>query len=65
MQLEKSGKKSRISGFNDPSISDSFAVIDLIDSIKKGSVNYSIVKTGYTQQVINVQSGVSLLTGNV
>jgi len=27
------------------------AVIDLVDSIKKGSVNYANVKTGFTHQV--------------
>lgn len=50
-QLAGAGKKSHITGFNDPSIADSTAVIDLVDAIKKGSVNYDIVKTGYTQQV--------------
>jgi len=49
-KLEGAGKKSRISGFNDPSIADSMAVIDLVDSIKKGSVNYANVKTGFTHQ---------------
>jgi hypothetical protein len=59
LQLEAAGKKSRITGFNDPTIADSMAVIDLVDAIKKGSVNYANVKSGLTHQVI------SLMTANV
>jgi len=49
-KLESAGKTSRISSFNDQSIQDSMAVIDLVDAIKKGSVNYSLVKPGHTTQ---------------
>lgn len=51
MKLAHSGKKSRITGFNDPSISDSKAVIDLVDSCKKGSINYDMVKSGHLEEV--------------
>jgi plastin-3 len=49
-KLERSGKKSRIASFNDPSIADSLAIIDLVDCVKKGSVNYTLVKPGHSQQ---------------
>jgi len=49
-KLQIAGKTSRITGFNDPSIADSCALIDLVDSIKKGSINYDLVKTGPLQQ---------------
>lgn len=51
MKLAHSGKKSRITGFSDPSISDSKAVIDLVDSCKKGSINYDMVKPGHLEEV--------------
>lgn len=49
-KLAHSGKKTRITGFNDPSISDSKAVIDLVDSCKKGSINYDMVKSGHMEE---------------
>lgn len=54
VQLVGAGKKTRITGFNDPSIADSRAVIDLVDACKKGSVNYDLVKPGHLQQVRNL-----------
>ena len=51
VQLKSAGKTSRITGFNDQSISDGVVVIDLVDSIKRGSVNYDMVKKASTEQV--------------
>jgi len=51
-QLDQAGKTTHITGFNDPNISDSLAIIDLVDAIKKGTINYSLVKLGHTQQVL-------------
>ncbi|KAM3911107.1 plastin-3 isoform 1-T2 [Leptodactylus fuscus] len=44
--LEEAGKTSSIQSFKDKSISTSQAVVDLIDAIQPGSINYDLVKTG-------------------
>ena len=51
LQLEHAGKSTQITGFNDPNISDSLALIDLVDAVRKGTIDYSLVKPGHTQQV--------------
>jgi len=51
VQLELAGKTTHITGFNDPTITDSLAVIDLVDAVRKGTIDYSLVKPGHTQQV--------------
>ncbi|XP_077339366.1 plastin-2 [Lithobates pipiens] len=43
--LREAGKSSSISGFKDPKISTSLPVLDLIDAIQPGSINYDILKT--------------------
>lgn len=40
------GKSSSIQSFKDKSISTSLAVVDLIDAIQPGCINYDLVKTG-------------------
>lgn len=50
-QLEKGGKKSRITGFQDQSISDARVIIDVVDCLKRNSVNYDNVKAGDTEKV--------------
>ena len=45
MQLSAADKSTRISGFNDPRISDGLVVIDLVDACKPGSINYDLVKS--------------------
>lgn len=50
-QLMSSGKTSKINGFTDPSIANSRAIIDLVDTCKPGCVNYDLVKAGHTEQV--------------
>ena len=45
-KLQAAGKSSRIRGFNDPSIATALPVIDLVDAIKAGSINYAQVLPG-------------------
>ncbi|CAK9804254.1 PLS3 [Anthophora quadrimaculata] len=49
-KLHGAGKTSSIKGFQDSSISDGKVVIDLIDAIKPGTVNYDLVKEGGTEE---------------
>jgi plastin-3 len=49
-KLQAAKKATRITGFNDPSIGDSFALIDLVDACKPGSIKYELVKTGPMHQ---------------
>ncbi|XP_037938774.1 plastin-3 isoform X1 [Teleopsis dalmanni] len=48
-KLAEAGKQSSLKNFNDPAIADGKIVIDLIDSIKEGSINYDLVRTGGTE----------------
>uniref|UniRef100_A0A1L8EHD8 Putative ca2+-binding actin-bundling protein n=1 Tax=Haematobia irritans TaxID=7368 RepID=A0A1L8EHD8_HAEIR len=49
-KLTEAGKESSLKNFNDPAIADGKIVIDLIDSIKAGSINYDLVRTGGTEE---------------
>ncbi|XP_046619835.1 plastin-2 isoform X2 [Neodiprion virginianus] len=49
-KLQAAGKNSSIKSFQDYSISDAKVVIDLIDTIKPGIINYELVKEGGTEQ---------------
>lgn len=51
LQLDGASKSGRISGFNDPGIADGKIIIDLVDAVRPGSVNYSVVKSGKTDEV--------------
>ncbi|XDV36775.1 hypothetical protein PO909_006501 [Leuciscus waleckii] len=44
--LSQAGKSTKISSFKDKEISSSLAVLDLIDAIQPGCVNYDLVKRG-------------------
>lgn len=44
--LAEAGKSTKISSFKDKEISSSLAVVELIDAIQPGSINYELVKTG-------------------
>lgn len=50
-KLEAAGKTSSIRNFQDSKIGDGKVVIDLVDSIKPGSVNYDNIKEGGTEEV--------------
>ncbi|XP_004714150.1 plastin-2 [Echinops telfairi] len=43
--LKEAGKHSSISSFKDPKISTSLPVLDLIDAIQPGSINYDLLRT--------------------
>lgn len=44
--LAENGKKTSVQSFKDKTISTSLPVVDLIDCIQPGSINYDLVKTG-------------------
>ncbi|XP_049623190.1 plastin-3-like [Suncus etruscus] len=44
--LREAGKSSSIQSFKDKTISSSLAVVDLIDAIQPGCINYDLVKSG-------------------
>ncbi|KAJ3588827.1 hypothetical protein NHX12_009681 [Muraenolepis orangiensis] len=44
--LAEAGKTSKITSFKDKGISSSMVVLDLIDSIQPGSIQYDLVKSG-------------------
>lgn len=44
--LADAGKSTKISSFKDKEISSSLAVLELIDAIQPGSINYDLIKTG-------------------
>lgn len=52
-KLLSANKKSSIRNFQDPTIADAVVVVDLIDAIKPGAINYDLVKSGGTPEVIN------------
>ena len=50
-RLEGSGKESRITSFQDSKISSALPVIDLIDAIKPGVINYELLQEGGNYEV--------------
>lgn len=50
-KLSSAGKSSSIKSFQDSSIASGKQVIDLIDAIKPGSINYELVKDSGTPEV--------------
>lgn len=50
-KLQNAGKSTSLRSFQDGSISDGKVVIDLIDTIKPGSINYDNVKDGGNAEV--------------
>ena len=53
LQLKEAGKSSRITNFQDFSISSSLPVLDLVDAIKPGTVKYDMVSKGSSEEVSN------------
>lgn len=53
LQLKAAKKTSSISSFKDPSISTSHPVLDLVDAIKPGIVEYDLVSAGTSDDVSN------------
>lgn len=50
-KLEAAGKTSTLRSFQDSTLADAKVVLDLIDAIKPGSVNYDLVKHSQTEEV--------------
>lgn len=50
-KLAEAGKTTSLRNFQDPAIADGRIVIDLIDAIKQGSINYELVRNGGTEEV--------------
>lgn len=50
-QLKAANKSSSVANFQDPSISTSLPVLDLVDVIKPGIVEYDMVSQGTTDEV--------------
>lgn len=61
-KLKSANKKSFISSFQDPVISDSRVICDLIDSIKANSINYELLKTetSYEAKLDNARYALSI-----
>ncbi|XP_014256735.1 plastin-2 [Cimex lectularius] len=61
-KLQSCNKKSTLKGFQDSSISDAKVVIDLIDAIKPGTINYDLVKDGETpeEKLANAKYAISM-----
>lgn len=51
-KLAEAGKTTSLRSFQDSAVADGHIVLDLIDSIKPGSVNYDLVKSSQTEEVI-------------
>ncbi|CAH0562247.1 unnamed protein product [Brassicogethes aeneus] len=49
-KLSGAGKQSSLRSFQDSSIGDAKVVIDLIDAIKPGAINYDLVKSSNTEE---------------
>ena len=52
LQLEAAGKTSTITSFRDPIIKTSLPVIDLLDALRPGKINYEIVTSGDSDEVL-------------
>jgi plastin-3 len=50
-KLQAAGKESSIKSFQDSSIGNAKVVLDLIDAIKPGSINYELISHGTEQEV--------------
>jgi len=61
-KLKAASKKTAITSFNDQSISNGKVVVDLIDAIRPGKVNYEVLKDGTSEQekIDNAKYAISL-----
>merc|ERR1719266_2981362 len=61
-KLGEAGKACTIRGFQDPTIASGKPLIDLIDAIKPGSINYDLVKEGAEEEerMANAKYGISM-----
>ncbi len=61
-RLERGGKRTRITGFTDPSICTGVVILDLIDVLRPKSVNYALVRAGNDdeEKLLNAKYAISL-----
>jgi len=61
-KLKEAGKETSIRGFNDKSISTSLPIVDLLDAIKPGSINYSqmVEATTDEEKLANAKYAISM-----
>jgi plastin-3 len=50
-KLQSAGKETSIKSFQDSSIGNAKVVLDLIDAIKPGSINYELISDGTEDEV--------------
>ena len=60
--LQKAGKKTTIRSFRDPSVANATFFLDLLDSLRKGIVDYSLVEAGATEdeRKLNAKLAISI-----
>lgn len=58
-QLKTGKKTTSIASFQDPSISTSLAILDLVDVIKPGVVEYDMVSQGTSNEVSIMSCGLT------
>jgi hypothetical protein len=49
-KLAGAGKSTRITGWKDPAIQNSMPIVDLVDAIRPGSVDYSLLSQGTSEK---------------
>lgn len=49
-KLTEAGKESTLKNFNDSSIANAKVIIDLVDALKAGSINYELVRTSGSEE---------------
>ena len=61
-RLESGGKRTRFTGFTDPTIATGKVILDLIDVIRPKSVNYAMVQPGNdeAEKLLNAKYAISL-----
>lgn len=50
-KLKSAGKSTHINGFQDSSISNGVVILDLIDAIQPGAINYDLINHGDSEKV--------------
>jgi len=61
-KVKASGKTSKITSFHDPSLKDGIFLIELVDAVKPGSVEWSLVERGSEQKdyLLNAKYAISI-----
>eukprot|EP01117_Protostelium_nocturnum_P006127 TRINITY_DN2208_c0_g1_i1.p1 TRINITY_DN2208_c0_g1~~TRINITY_DN2208_c0_g1_i1.p1 ORF type:complete len:1636 (-),score=603.17 TRINITY_DN2208_c0_g1_i1:715-5622(-) len=64
-EVERANKSSRMANFKDPTLKDGRFLLDLLDSVRPGRVNHSLIMEGksFEEQKLNAQYAISLARG--